>query len=104
MARQQFHSAKAIPKNSQTAGYQLDKLQHGQLPTDWKPMPSIGPGAAEIRIHEPHEHRVIFVAKFDEAIYVLHAFGKKTQRTSERDLNQARLAYAELQKLQRKND
>lgn len=66
-------------------------------------MPSVGPGAIEIRIHKPHEHRVIYVAKFEDAVYVLHAFEKKTQKTPEKDLNLARIAYAELKKYETKN-
>ena len=50
---------------------------------------------------EPHEHRVICVAKFQEAVYVLHCFEKKTQKTSQQDLNKARAAYAEMQKIRR---
>lgn len=80
----------------QEAGFQLRKVQQGKLPEDWKPMPSVGPGAIEIRIHYPHQHRVIYVAIFHEAIYVLHAFEKKTQKTSLNDLNNARKAYAEI--------
>ncbi len=84
-------------------GYQLGKVQIGEEPVDWKPMSSIGPGAVEIRIHNPHEHRVIYVAKFDDAVYVLHAFERKTQKTAEKDLNIARTAYAELKKNDTKN-
>lgn len=66
-------------------------------------MPSIGPGAVEIRIHDPHEHRVVYVAKFADAVYVLHAFEKKTQKTAEKDLDIARTAYAELKKNEAEN-
>jgi len=66
-------------------------------------MTTVGPGAFEIRIHDPHEHRVIYVAKFEDAVYVLHAFEKKTQKTSDKDLNIARTAYAELKKAHGKN-
>ena len=78
------------------AGYQLRRVQQGLLPTDWKPMASVGPGVAEIRLHEPHEHRVIYVAKFGEAVYVLHAFEKKTQKTEKRDVEIAKRAYNEV--------
>ncbi len=80
------------------AGHELDQVQHGRMPSDWKPMQPVGPGAIEIRIHEPHEHRVIYVATFPEGIYVLHAFEKKTQRTSQKDIEIARTAYAEIQR------
>ena len=93
-----------FPKSAlRQVGYQLGKIQRGEEPADWKPMNSVGPGALEIRIHEPHEHRVIYVAKFEDAVYVLHAFEKKTQKTPEKDLNIARRAYAELKKTFKKN-
>ena len=59
-------------------------------------MRSIGPGTFEIRLHRPHEYRVIYVAKFQEAIYVLHAFGKKTQQTAKREIEAAKKAYCEM--------
>ncbi len=80
------------------AGNQLWLVQQGRQPADWKPIKGIGPGAIEIRIHRPNEYRVIYVAKFSEAIYVLHCFAKRTQKTSERDLKIARVAYAEMEK------
>lgn len=66
-------------------------------------MQSVGPGAVEIRIHEPNELRVIYVMKFEHAVYVLHAFEKKTQKTPQKDLNIARAAYAEIKKHEAKN-
>jgi phage-related protein len=83
------------------AGNQLLLVQLGESPDDWRPIREIGPGAIEIRIHKPHEHRVVYVAKFPEAIYVLHAFEKKTQRIPKKDLNIAKRAYAEIQKIRR---
>jgi len=80
------------------AGYQLRRAQGDLEHDDWKPMTAIGSGAMEIRIHEPHEHRVIYVAKFPEAIYVLHAFEKKTQKTSRKDIETARKAYEKVQR------
>ncbi|MGH7260183.1 MAG: type II toxin-antitoxin system RelE/ParE family toxin [Nitrospiraceae bacterium] len=71
-------------------GYQLSKVQGGLEPSDWKAMPSIGPGVREIRVHAGDEYRVIYVAKFQEAVYVLHAFGKKTSKTAQPDLALAR--------------
>jgi len=67
-------------------GLQLNRLQHGQEPIDWKPMQGIGPGVCEIRVHQPGAHRVFYVAKFSEAVYVLHAFAKKSRKTPSRDL------------------
>ena len=77
------------------AGYQLYRIQQGLMPSDWKPMPIIGSGILEIRIHTERQHRVFYIAKFEEAVYVLHAFEKKTQRTSKRDLDigRTRLAF-----------
>lgn len=79
------------------AGYQLDRVQQGEEPTDWKPMSTIGPGACEIRLHEASgAFRVIYVAKFGTAVYVLHCFQKKTQKTEQRDLDLATQRYRQL--------
>ncbi|MDH3748705.1 MAG: type II toxin-antitoxin system RelE/ParE family toxin [Gammaproteobacteria bacterium] len=72
------------------AGYQLDRVQFGLEPSDWKPMPTVGRGVREIRIHHEGQYRVIYVAKFDDAVYVLHAFHKKTQKTRKQDIEIAR--------------
>jgi len=74
------------------AGYQLDRLQHGLDPTDWKPMPLIGRGVQEIRIQAAGQFRVIYLASLPEQIAVLHAFQKKTRRTRKADLHQAKAA------------
>jgi phage-related protein len=75
----------------QTAGFQLSKVQNGDEPDDWKPMSSIGPGVREIRIRERSgAFRVIYVARFGDVVYVLHAFRKKTQKTSMHDIDLAR--------------
>ena len=80
------------------AGYQLDKVQRGQQPDDFKPMPGIGNGVAEIRVTEPSgAFRVIYVARHIEAVYVLHAFQKKTQTTAKRDLDVARMRFRQLE-------
>jgi phage-related protein len=78
-------------------GRALHRVQLGLAPSDWKPMSSIGAGVSEIRAHVRGEYRVIYVARFAEAIYVLHSFQKKTRKTSQRDLEiaKARLAIAE---------
>lgn len=79
------------------AGFQLDRVQHGLSPFDWKPMPSVGAGIREIRIRDSAgAFRVIYVAKFDDAVYVLHCFQKKTQATSRRDLELSEKRYREL--------
>ena len=71
-------------------GFQLRRVQHGLDPNDWKPMPDIGPGVREIRIRTDVEHRVFYVAKFSEAVYVLHAFEKRSRKTPKRELQLAR--------------
>ena len=76
------------------AGFQLNKVQHGEEPDDWRPMNNIGAGVREIRIREASgAFRVIYVARFAEGIYVLHAFQKKTQQTSRQDLQMAQSRY-----------
>ncbi|MEL0584019.1 MAG: type II toxin-antitoxin system RelE/ParE family toxin [Candidatus Thiodiazotropha sp. (ex. Lucinoma kazani)] len=78
------------------AGHQLDRVQHGLDPMEWKPMTSIGQGVREIRIQQEGQWRVIYIAKFDEAIYVLHAFRKKTQKTPKPDIETAKRALREI--------
>ena len=82
---------------SHDAGYQLDKVQRGEQPADFKPMPSIGKGVEEIRLRDDSGiYRVIYTARIADAVYVLHAFQKKTQATSKRDIDLAKSRYAEL--------
>lgn len=79
------------------AGYQLYQVQEGLDPDDWKPMNAIGSGVKEIRIREKDgAFRVIYVAKLEDAIYVLHCFHKKTQRTSSEDIALAARRYRDL--------
>lgn len=79
------------------AGYQLDRVQHGLQPDDFKPMPSIGKGVEEIRIRDDSgAYRVIYTAHLADAVYVLHAFQKKTQATSKRDIDLAKQRFAQL--------
>jgi phage-related protein len=79
------------------AGYQLDKVQRGEQPDDFKPMPGIGKGVEEIRVSEPSgAFRVIYVARRADAVYVLHAFQKKTQTTPKKDLETARQRFGQL--------
>lgn len=79
------------------AGFQLDKVQRGMEPDDWKMMTSIGRGVREIRLHDPNgEFRIIYVAKFAHAIYVLHCFQKKTQKTVKADLDLVAKRYKDL--------
>lgn len=79
------------------AGHQLDQVQNGQEPDDWKPMNTVGQGVKEIRIRDASgAFRVIYVAKFTDAVYVLHCFQKKTAKTSKTDLELATKRYREL--------
>lgn len=71
-------------------GYQLERVQAGKEPADWKPMPSIGLGVNEIRVRLKGTFRLIYVAKFQEAVYVLHAFEKKSRKTIRADIELAR--------------
>lgn len=73
------------------AGFQLDRVQRGLEPFDWKPMASIGPGVREIRVRDATgAFRVIYLASFADAVYVLHCFQKKSQRTPQDDIAIAR--------------
>lgn len=88
---------RAFPARArQRAGHDLDLVQQGIEPTDFKPMPAVGAGAYELRIRAEGAYRVFYVAKFAEAIYVLHAFQKKTQRTGRLDISVRAKRYREL--------
>jgi phage-related protein len=88
---------RAFPADARRrCGYQLRKVQQGFDPDDWKPMTTIGPGVREIRIRTELAHRVFYVATFDEAVYVLHGFEKRTRKTSTHDLQLARDRYRAL--------
>ena len=79
------------------AGFELSYVQSGLQPSDWKPMSTVGAGTGEIRIKdEAGIYRVIYVAKFEEAVYVLHAFEKKTRKTSKADIDLTRARYKAL--------
>ena len=81
------------------AGHQLDQVQNGHEPDDWKPMSTIGKGVREIRIRDAAgTFRLIYVVKFADAVYVLHCFQKKTQKTSKADLDLAAKRYLDLMK------
>lgn len=80
------------------AGFELWQVQNGLDPSDWRPLNSVGVGAREIRIHIGAAWRVLYVAKFAEAVYVLHAFGKKTRATARPDIELAARRYAEVAK------
>lgn len=78
------------------AGVQLRAVQRGEDPADFKPMSTVGRGTFEIRIRTGGTYRIFYVAKFEEAVYVLHAFQKKTQRTSGQDIEVGRQRYKEM--------
>jgi phage-related protein len=88
------------------AGYGLHLVQQGRMPADWKPFETVGAGTYEIRIrtHEGGnvQHRVLYVAKFPEAVYVLHAFAKTTRETSAHDVEVGRARYAEMLRLRKR--
>jgi phage-related protein len=87
------------PSAMREAGYQLDRVQHGLQPDDYKPMPSIGQGVTELRIwDEAGTFRVVYLAKLADAVYVLHCFQKKTQQTAKRDIDLAQKRLKDLMK------
>jgi phage-related protein len=78
----------------QTAGYQIRLVQQGDEPTDWKPLKTVGPGVREIRIaDEAGAFRIVYVVDTPKCLYVLHAFKKTTQATSQKDIDLARTRY-----------
>lgn len=85
------------PEARQRAGYQLELIQEGEEPSDWKPMDSLGQGVREIRIKcKDGAFRVFYVVNRPEAVYVLHAFRKTTQKTEKRDIDLAKARYKSL--------
>jgi len=89
---------RGFPKDArQEAGYQLRRIQMGLPAEDFKPMHPIGPGVEEIRISEGSgTFRVVYTARLAEAVYVIHAFQKKTRATSQRDVEIARERFRQL--------
>ena len=87
---------RAFPNDArQDAGYQLDRVQHGLQPDDFKPMPTIGKGVEEIRMRDDSgAFRVIYTVRLADAVHVLHAFRKKTRATSKRDIDLAKQRFA----------
>lgn len=85
---------KSFPSETrQMAGRLLRVVQEGNEPLDVKPMQAVGQGVKEIRIHHKNEYRIIYVARFDEAVYVLHCFAKKTMKTALREIRLAKERY-----------
>ena len=91
------NDARSFPAAARrSAGFQLRRVQKGLDPNDWRPIPSVGPGAREIRVHTGLEHRVFYIATLSEGIYVIHAFEKRTRKTPSRDLELGRSRLREL--------
>lgn len=89
--------ARALPEQAKSLlGHELHKLQLGLMPSDWKPIKSIGPGVCEIRIHADGEFRAVYLAEFDSQVHVLHVFRKKRRKTSRPDIDIARRRYRTL--------
>jgi phage-related protein len=78
-------------------GRELDRVQRGLMPTDFKPMLNIGKGAYEIRVHVLGEWRVLYVARHGDAVYVLHAFQKKSPKTAKQDVDVAIRRYKQME-------
>ena len=82
---------RAFPEDARrVAVFELRRVQQGLQPTDWKPMAALGAGVEEIRVHTGQEHRVFYVARFEEGLYVLHAFEKRSRKTPDREIEVAR--------------
>ena len=92
---------KSFPRDvRQDFGFQLDAVQRGEAPDNWKPLSDVAKGVQEIRITDRDgQFRVIFVSRFSSAVYVLHAFQKKSQKTRQSDIKIARKRFAEIREL-----
>ena len=84
------------PDARHETGVQLGRVQAGKEPVNWKPMPSVGLGVNELRVRVGDAFRVIYMAKFVEAVYVLHAFQKKSRKTARTDIELARQRFRSL--------
>jgi phage-related protein len=91
-------SLREFPADARSnAGRQLLLVQRGETPGDFKAMPSIGKGVEEIRIWDEFgTYRVIYTARLADAVYVLHAFQKKSRATSKRDIEIAQQRFLHL--------
>ena len=78
------------------AGFELRAIQRSQKPSDFKPIPVVGKGVEEIRIRTEDAYRIFYVARFEESVYVLHAFEKKTQKTSKQDIQIGQQRYKQM--------
>ncbi len=90
-----LETLRGLPADArQRVGYELHRVQEGLAPGDWRPMPSVGGGVVEIRVHTTLEVRVLYIARFREGIYVLHAFEKRSQKTRQHDIGVGRASLA----------
>lgn len=89
---------KSFPQDAKyDMGRELERVQCGDEPFDWKPMKSVGRGVREIRVRVTGgTYRTIYIATLPEAVYVLHAFQKKTDKTRQSDINLAAKRLADL--------
>jgi phage-related protein len=92
-----LNAVREFPEDARTLiGQELRAVQSGLMPSDFKPMSTVGAGTYEIRVRAGNQYRVLYVAKFADAVYVLHSFVKKTQKTASADLDLAQTRYAAL--------
>ncbi|NGM87125.1 type II toxin-antitoxin system RelE/ParE family toxin [Parapusillimonas sp. SGNA-6] len=85
------------PSAKREAGYQIDQEQNGWEPDYWKPMEAVGQGVKEIPVHDSEgAFRVVYIAKFADAVYVIHCFQKKTRKTNKADTGLASKRYRDL--------
>ena len=94
---QSIKEVRAYPEEvRQELGFNLDRLQRGLEPRDYKNMVGLGQGIKEMRIHGVNEYRLVYIAKFEEAIYVLHSFIKKTEKTAQKEIELIKVRYLEV--------
>ena len=95
-----LEDVRAFPEEARRqTGYELFQVQNGLAPSDWKPMASVGTGVIEIRIDVGTAYRVFYVAKFPEAIYVIHGFEKRTQQTPRAEIDLAKKRVSDLKRV-----
>jgi phage-related protein len=87
------------------SGFQLQLVQSGRDPDDWKPMATVGSGCREIRVRDPQgTYRMFYVAVMSDVVFVLHCFQKKTQKTAKSDLDLGRQRFKAMVEKERKRD
>ena len=92
------------PEARRKSGFQLRAIQRGRPPADFKPMAIVGSGVEEIRIRADGAYRIFYIARFEEAVYILHCFQKKTQRTASQDIELGQNRYQKLINQRRKSE